>query len=87
MKTDVLLMTGVLQGAETAYSSGASESTPAFLWVHVVTCVFSFIVASVLFFLVLVVFRSLSVLVDFPFSWNIPLVFLVNWTMVYYLFY
>ena len=56
---------------------GAHESTPRFFdGVHVVHLFFFVSVFFVRFGLVFVVLRSLSVLLHFPFSSNIPLVFL-----------
>ena len=70
-------LAGVLQEAETAYSFGAPESTPDFL---VGSMLFiCFLVFSVVFLSLWSCPRcspELSVLLDFPFSSNIPLVFL-----------
>ena len=72
---DMSYMAGVLQEAEPAYSSGAPESTPDFFMGSMLFICF-LVLCFCRFGLVLVVLRSLSVLLHFPFSSNIPLVFL-----------
>ena len=67
---DVSNMAGVLQEAETAYSSGAPESTPGFLVGSMLFICFYFLMLCLCCFcLVLAVLRSLSVIVDFPLPW------------------
>ena len=61
---DVSNMAGVLQKAETAYSSGAPESTPVFCGVHVVHLFL--VLCLCCFCLVLAVLRRLSVHFPLP---------------------
>ena len=73
---DMSNMAGVLQDAENAYSSRAPESTPVFLVVPIVYFILVFSVMSVLFLSCPCCSLEFVSACRFPFSWNIPMVFL-----------